>query len=268
MANIVSKGLLLVEDCEFGFDISDQERTGTQINAAYIPYNVSESIADALNLRYTSTYIDSNFASINGSILEPFNVKDGELSNEAVNLSQLNLKANTNDLDGKADLNGSATYRFAVADAINNEDAVNRSQLNLSLDLKEDKLDADAKFADVYIAIDTKADLNGSTIETFNVADAVNNTEAVNKLQVNNLLASKSDIAYVDGELDLKSNKDNVLELDNNTAYSPLFDYNPSTKKYVDDSINSSFQNGTSGTFMSQDNKTITVVNGLIVGII
>lgn len=35
----------------------------------------------------------------------------------------------------------------------------------------------------------------------------------------------------------LKADKSNVLELDNTDTYTPVDDYNPSTKKYVDDGI-------------------------------
>lgn len=34
-----------------------------------------------------------------------------------------------------------------------------------------------------------------------------------------------------------KANKDNVLELDNEIEYTPITDYNPVTKKYVDDEV-------------------------------
>lgn len=39
----------------------------------------------------------------------------------------------------------------------------------------------------------------------------------------------------VDAELLLKADADNVLEKDNTTTYTPTSDYNPATKKYIDD---------------------------------
>lgn len=99
------------------------------------------------------------------------------------------------------------------------------------------------------------ASIFGSPAHLFRVADAISADEAVNKGQL-------------DTEIGLKADKLNVLELDNNTPFAPLFDYNPTTKKYVDDSIYTAFQSGVSGSFTSADGKTITVTGGLITGII
>jgi len=44
-----------------------------------------------------------------------------------------------------------------------------------------------------------------------------------------------SDQTDLQDALDLKSDKTNVLELDNTTAFTPDADYEPATKKYVDD---------------------------------
>jgi len=165
MAIIVKKGTILVEDVEFGFDPSTQERGGSQLNASHLPYTLSQSVTDGLNYRYTGTYVEANFAAIGGADVTIFNVANGISGFNAVNFTQL--------------------------------------------DLKEDKT-----------------------------------------------------------AVALKADKTNVLELDNNDTFSPLFDYNPSTKKYVDDSIFTAFQSGVSGSFTAQSGETITVTNGLITGII
>jgi len=134
-------------------------------NASFLPYTVSQDVTGALDDRYTKSYINTNFATINGSPAELFDVAEGLSGTNAVNFNQL--------------------------------------------DTKEDK----------------------------------------------SVVATKAD-------------KSNVLELNNSTAYTPLFDYNPSTKKYVSDSITTAFQLGQTGVFISQDNKQITVTNGLITGIL
>lgn len=165
MAVLITKELILANDIEFGFDISDQSRGGSQFNAAYLPYDLTESVAQALMARYTSVYIDASFAPINGSSTTLFDVANGTADFEAVNFQQLALKADQSLMDAKAD-------------------------------------------------------------------------------------------------------KANVLELDNTAPYAPLTDYNPATKKHVDDSIYTAFQTGVSGSFESADGKTITVTNGLVTGII
>jgi len=97
----------------------------------------------------------------------------------------------------------------------------------------------------------TFAKLGGAEDVAFKVYPAVNPSEAINKAQLEEYLEAKSD-------------KDNVLELDNSDAYTPLTDYNPATKRYVD----AKFLNGASGTFTSADGKTITVSAGLITEIL
>lgn len=165
MAIIVKKNPLLVEDIDFGFDPSTQDRGGNQLNSSHLPYSSTQSVTEGINDRYTGTYVEANFAAMHGTEESLFNVANGVSGFNAVNFSQL--------------------------------------------DLKEDK---------TVVA--------------------------------------------------LKADKSNVLELDNNDTFSPLFDYNPSTKKYVDDSIFTAFQSGVSGSFTAQSGETITVTNGLITGII
>ncbi len=102
--------------------------------------------------------------------------------------------------------------------------------------------------------------LNGGDANVaFKVFPAINGNEAVS---LDQLTSTVSD------ELADKANRVDVLELDNATAFSPINDYNPATKKYIDDAISTKFTDATSGTFTSADGKTITVVGGLITGII
>lgn len=62
------------------------------------------------------------------------------------------------------------------------------------------------------------------------------NTAAVNSAlntmsqSIGNIINTLNDL-----DIDAKVDKDNVLELDNETEYTPAGDYNPATKKYVDD---------------------------------
>lgn len=50
-------------------------------------------------------------------------------------------------------------------------------------------------------------------------------------------LAAKADDAATTTALDLKADKSNVLELDNTDSFTPDADYEPATKKYVDDNV-------------------------------
>ncbi|MCI4437398.1 MAG: hypothetical protein JHC33_11385 [Ignisphaera sp.] len=118
-----------------------------------------------------------------------------------------------------------------------------------ALDNRLTVLDSDAKYALV----------GGSSTQVFKCANGVFPTDAVNKSQL--------DVKANATELDLKAYKYDVLEKTNNIPFSPLSDYNPATKRYVDDSIYTKFQHAVSGTFISQDNKTVTVINGLITNI-
>ena len=100
----------------------------------------------------------------------------------------------------------------------------------------------------------------GDALQTFLIADGVLAEEAVNRGQ----LDLKSDQTAVD----LKADKANVLELDNNTAFTPIADYQPATKRFVDDSLTTRFQSGVSGSFTAASGETVTVTGGLVTGII
>jgi len=111
----------------------------------------------------------------------------------------------------------------------------------------------------------TEADTNfaligGDSLHTFLVGVATGPTHAVQKSQ----LDLKADIT----DVDLKADKANVLELDNNDAFTPITDYQPATKRFVDDSITTKFQAGVSGSFTAASGETVTVTGGLITGII
>jgi len=106
----------------------------------------------------------------------------------------------------------------------------------------------------------TYAAVTGDGAAAFSVADGVTALQAVNKQQ----LDTKADA----GDLALKADKTNVLQLNNSTSYSPSTDFNPATKVYVDTSIYNRFLGSVSGSFTSQDGKIVTVTNGIITGIL
>lgn len=63
-----------------------------------------------------------------------------------------------------------------------------------------------ANFADIEDAMNAKAELNGDSTERFNVADAVELTEAVNKSQLNTAVSSiETDISALEAELATKA---------------------------------------------------------------
>ena len=66
---------------------------------------------------------------------------------------------------------------------------------------------------------------------------------------------SSNTITYSDSGGLYLVDKDKVLLKDNTTSYTPISDYNPATKKYVDDRINSN----------SKDNEIIQILNNLFI---
>jgi hypothetical protein len=117
-------------------------------------------------------------------------------------------------------------------------------------------IDSRPTLSDADIRYAAKA---GSASQVFDVAPGVTGTDAVNF----NQLKLKADIT----EVDLKAYKTNVLEKTNSVSYIPLTDYNPATKRYVDEAIINKFALGATGTFTSKEGKIITVSGGLITGI-
>ena len=122
--------------------------------------------------------------------------------------------------------------------------------VSAALDARLTKVDSDIMYA-------FKA---GSSLQVFNIANGIAPSNAVNKGQ----LDLKADIT----EVDLKACKSNVLEKNNSASYQPVSDYNPSTKRYVDESIFNKFINGATGSFTTVDGKTVTVTGGLITQIV
>jgi len=104
------------------------------------------------------------------------------------------------------------------------------------------------------------AAIGGLTTQLFEVANGTSGFESVNYSQ----LALKADLSTVN----TKADKTSVLELDNDDAFVPSFDYNPATKQYVDGSVSNAFSAGVNGSFTAQSGETVTVINGLITGII
>lgn len=102
--------------------------------------------------------------------------------------------------------------------------------IKTEIDLKESTTSLTAKLA-------LKANLAGNVLQVFNIADATTSTEATSLGQVNTLLSTKADSSSVTASLLLKADKTNVLELNNAVAFTPTSQYQPATKKYVDDSI-------------------------------
>ena len=91
--------------------------------------------------------------------------------------------------------------------------------------------------------IPTNTILGNDTVNTTNVK-ALTVAEAKVLLQINNVDnttdLNKPISSNTQTALDLKADKTNVLELDNTTAFTPDADYEPATKKYVDDEISGS----------------------------
>lgn len=71
----------------------------------------------------------------------------------------------------------------------------------------------------------------------FNYLEATNNLSDLNDASAARTNLDVYNTTEVDTSLNLKSDKSNVLELDNTDTYTPTLDYHPSTKKYVDDKL-------------------------------
>ena len=97
MAIIFGKEKIVVEDIVLSMDTTIEQSRGTMtpFNAAHLPYTASESVSTALANRYTSSYIDSNFAKLNGDSTVSFKVNNASNNDEAINLFQLDSEIDT-----------------------------------------------------------------------------------------------------------------------------------------------------------------------------
>lgn len=156
-----------------------------------------------------------------------------EISAEVLNTNFTKIEDAVN---AKAELNGDSTQKFKVADAIESTEAINKGQLDNSVTAintditeletvvatKADKtyvdnnlllkantadveaaltLKADKTYVDTELA--TKADLNGSSAQIFNVADAITSTQAINKGQLDSAVSTISnEISTIETEID------------------------------------------------------------------
>lgn len=124
-----------------------------------------------------------------------------------------NFTALENAVNTKAEINGDSTKKFNVADAAELTEAINKGQLdslaasiNTSISnldaiaaTKADKTYVDtnlalkANSADVEAMLATKANKNGDINEIFNVANAIESADAVNKGQLDASVSTISD---------------------------------------------------------------------------
>ena len=105
MSVVLDKELIVAEDIVLSVDTSvTQDRgAGTPINAGVIPYQLGISISMALLDRYTKAESDARFAPILGNALQIFMVGVAVGPTDAVQKSQLDLKADITLVDTKAD---------------------------------------------------------------------------------------------------------------------------------------------------------------------
>jgi hypothetical protein len=117
MSLVLHKELIMLEDLALGFGTSNTSRGSvTLFNAAYLPYNLSTTVAAALDARPTLAYTDVTYAKINGNGTVAFSVAAGVTALQAVNKQQLDTKADASAVALKADktnvlqLNNSTSY--------------------------------------------------------------------------------------------------------------------------------------------------------------
>jgi len=89
----ILKGTGLVEDLEFGFGDTEQERGGTKFNSSSLPYSETESVKQALDARQTTVISDEKYATINGDIAKVFNVAPATEDTQAMPKSQIEATA-------------------------------------------------------------------------------------------------------------------------------------------------------------------------------
>ena len=82
------------------------------------------------HLANRSLWLKANKADIGGDSSLNFKVAAGIATDDAVNLGQLNTKADLTLVDTKADIGGDNTQRFKVADALTDDEAVSKALLN------------------------------------------------------------------------------------------------------------------------------------------
>jgi hypothetical protein len=173
-----------------------------------------------LDLKADTTYVDTNFLNkttattqiVNSNLNmnttnKIINLANGSSSNDAVNKSQLDLKADTTYVDTNflnkttattqivnSNLNMNTTNKIInLANGSTSNDAVNKSQL----DLKADTTYVDTNFLNKTTAttqiVNSNLDMN-TTNKIINLANGTNANDAVNKSQ----LDLKSDTTYLD----------------------------------------------------------------------
>jgi hypothetical protein len=183
--------------------------------------NVNDAVNKSqLDLKADTTYVDTNFLNkttattqiVNSNLNmnttnKIINLANGSSSNDAVNKSQLDLKADTTYVDTNflnkttattqivnSNLNMNTTNKIInLANGSSSNDAVNKSQL----DLKADTTYVDTNFLNKTTAttqiVNSNLDMN-TTNKIINLANGSTSNDAVNKSQ----LDLKSDTTYLD----------------------------------------------------------------------
>lgn len=214
-------------------------------------------------------------------------------------------------LKTKANQNGDSTQKFKVADAIESTEAINKGQLDSAVSTissefsqveteiatKADKSYVDSNLTlkanetDMEAALAKKADLNGSTTQVFNVADATVSTEAINKGQLDNSIETingeiieledsikKLDAAVrfslnsgnldVKGDADLLSYSGSTLSFKVGGSYPNLVGTNANGKQFTRTIINpldcSSSANGLYNVFVGEAGNAYMLKNTIL----
>jgi len=98
MAVTLIKEKVCVEDIELSMDTVVEQNRGpmTPFNAAFLPYDATQSVEGALLARPTAVEGALIYANINGDLSQPFKVYGGINPDEAMNVAQIDdLMANT-----------------------------------------------------------------------------------------------------------------------------------------------------------------------------
>ena len=118
-----------------------------------------------------------------------------------------------------------------IIDSVSEQDSINAEEIQYLKDTKVDKIEGKGLSTNDYT--------NEDKAEVAKVKDKANTVDVLLKANAEEFIPTgdynPATKKYVDDVEKVKADKNNVLEKDNTESYTPVGDYNPVTKKYVDD---------------------------------
>ena len=230
---------------------SDARDSWIRSYAEKLVSNLKGETDSTLTAQYSGTVGRHSAASVDctdGSTVQAAldSEKSARMSSDASVLSELNSKAATLSAAITSEADTRTAGDAAVAEKAADDLAAKAAELSAAISTKVDKVTGKALSANDYTDAD-KAIVDGVTAALAQKADTSALTaglaDKVDKVTGKTLSTNdytNADKAIVDGmdsALAQKADKNEVLTKTNTTAFAPTADYQPATKKYVDDNI-------------------------------